>query len=101
MDTANLLIVIKIRTYGHERPWPAIIAASLITVLSISAISNIVGVPIIIPEGQARYDVLLLDIDQEGNLVQNAIYNTSFDSYSGLLCIKIIELMANRGTYCI
>ncbi|MHA2210882.1 MAG: hypothetical protein ACXABV_17145, partial [Candidatus Thorarchaeota archaeon] len=79
-------------TYGHQKPWPAIIAMSLITILSISAFSNIIGAPLIIPEGSASYDVLILDIDQDGNLVQNVIYNTSSPSYSGLVGIHITEM---------
>jgi hypothetical protein len=81
-----------IREFEHQKPWPVIMAASLITILSISAVSNIIGLPLIHPEGPDRYDVLLLDVDQDGNLVRNVIYNTSSPSYSGLLCIVITEL---------
>ncbi|MHA2003462.1 MAG: hypothetical protein ACW960_05080 [Candidatus Thorarchaeota archaeon] len=82
---------LSIRTYEHRKPWPVILAASLITILSVSAVSNIIGAPIIITEGADRYDLLLLDVDQDGNLVQNVIYNTSSPSYSGLLGIHLVE----------
>ena len=80
------------RTYEHQKPWPVIIAASLITILSISTLSNFISAPIIIPEGPDRYNVLLVDLDQDGNLIQNVIYNPSIHSDSIPYWGKIAEL---------
>ncbi|MFW9912722.1 MAG: hypothetical protein ACFFEU_09630 [Candidatus Thorarchaeota archaeon] len=83
---------LAITTYGHQKSWQVVIAASLITILSISAISNIIGAPITMAKGLHRYDALLLDLDQDGTLAQNVMCDTYIHSDDVPFWGKIAEL---------
>jgi hypothetical protein len=70
-----------------------IMSMSVITILSISVLATQTMYPFI-PSSTTdnRFDILIMEVDQDGSLVQSATYNTSIPSYSGLLCIHITEL---------
>ncbi len=71
-----------------------IMVVGLSTVLLISALSTAMfwAPPPIGPEGPGRFDVLLLDVDQDGSLIQNLTYNTNIFSNHVPLWGKITEL---------
>jgi hypothetical protein len=72
---------------------------SVISILLISTLSANVLLGFLVPITPYEFDVLLLDVDQDGNLVKNTVYDTSFQSDSTPFWGKITEL--TTGGYAI
>ncbi|MFX1263531.1 MAG: hypothetical protein ACFFAZ_15725 [Promethearchaeota archaeon] len=89
-------------TIEHQRPWPVITAVGLIAVLLISApIAYPFWAPLLNPS-EYGYDLVLLDVDQDGNLLQTVTYASNMQDICSM-CPKIIELatggFAIAGSY--
>ena len=63
------------RAYEHHKPWKAYTTMGVVTVLFISTFSTQVIFPYSLPETTDRFDILLMEVDQDGNLVKNATYD--------------------------
>ncbi len=85
--------------YSYQSSRKMIVSISVISILFISTLSTNVISESFVPETPYEFDVLLLDVDQDGNLVKRVIYNTSFQSDSAPFWGKITEL--TTGGYAI
>ncbi|MFX1606527.1 MAG: hypothetical protein ACFFDD_11550, partial [Promethearchaeota archaeon] len=78
----------------NQKPRIITISLSVVTMLFISALATSAPTPIFFEA--TNNDILLMDVDWNGNLVQNVIYNTNVQSDSVPFWGKITEL-ANGG----
>ncbi|MFW9813838.1 MAG: hypothetical protein ACFFF9_15355 [Candidatus Thorarchaeota archaeon] len=77
--------------FWRQNPRTTLMSISLMTILYISVLSSQMIFPFFF-SGSYEFDVLLLDVDQDGNLVKNAIYETNLRSDSVPFWGKITEL---------
>ncbi|MFW9894001.1 MAG: hypothetical protein ACFFFO_17490 [Candidatus Thorarchaeota archaeon] len=78
----------------HQKPMIITISLGVITMLFFSAFATITPTPAILPlpTGNDVFDVLLMDVDQNGNFVQNVTYNSKVQSDSVPFWGKITEI---------
>ena len=79
------------RTYENERPWPLFMAMGLIIVLLISTPLTYPFWAPLFGGSEDVHDVLILAIDQDGNLVQHVTYPANMRDGCPT-CPKITEL---------